>query len=188
VQDGQGQRATILEYAAKNGLRVDEWIAETISSRVARADRVISKVIEQLGLGDTMVVSELSRHGRSSITEVGAIIESIRERGASLVVVGENMTITAGEMDIKTQAVLSALMLAGRIERDMIGERTRNALQARRAAGVKLGRPTGTTKLKGRESEIKKYRDLGLTKSAICKLVGCSRGTLDTYLIRNERG
>jgi DNA invertase Pin-like site-specific DNA recombinase len=174
-QDGRGQEEKIKTYCTDHGVKVDRWEREQISTR--KKDRRIYKLIDGMNSGDVIITSELSRLGRSGITEIGKIIEQIRERSGSLIIVNENMTITRGEMDIKTEAVLSALSLAGRIERDMISERTRNALQSRKKAGVKLGRPTGS-KLDERAEEIKKYKALGLNITAISKLIGCTRATL----------
>jgi DNA invertase Pin-like site-specific DNA recombinase len=185
-QDGQGQRKAILEYCASRGVKVDTWKEETVSSRVKKADREISRIAEGLQAGDTVIVSELSRLGRSSITEVFSIIESIRERGAGLEIVSEGLSIKPGKTDVKTEAVLSALSLAGRIERDMISERTKNALQARKGAGVKLGRPTGGSKLEKFDAEIQGYLDKKISKASIAKLLDVSRSTLYGYLKARE--
>lgn len=116
------------------------------------------------------------------MTEVFSIIETIRERGARLEVVSEGLSIRPGKTDIKTEAVLSALSLAGRIERDMISERTKHALQARKAAGVKLGRPAGGSKLEKHDETIAGYLDKGISKASIAKLLDVSRSTLYAYL------
>lgn len=186
-QDGQGQRKAILEYCASQGVKIDDWKTETVSSRVKRTDREISKIAEGLGNGDTVIVSELSRLGRSSITEVFSIIETIREKGAGLEIVSEGLSIKPGKTDIKTEAVLSALSLAGRIERDMISERTKNALQARKEAGVKLGRPAGGSKLEKYDDVIQGYLDKKISKASIAKLLDVSRSTLYAYLKAREK-
>lgn len=181
-QDGEGQRKSILEFCVSKGLKVDTWEMEKISSRAKVADRQITKVVDGMEKGDRLIVSELSRLGRSSITEVFSIIERIKEKGADLEIVSEGLSIKAGKTDVKTEAVLSALSLAGRIEREMISERTKNALKARKEAGVKLGRPEGSSRLVKNDEEIKKYIDKKISITSIAKLLDVSRGTLYAYL------
>ena len=186
-QDDKGQEHRIYEYANGKGYSVDNIVKETISSRKARKDRKITKLVEMLNPGDRILVTELSRLGRSSITEVGAIIEAIRDKGAGLSVVNEGIDIEPGkDIDLKAQAVLSALLLAGRIERDMISERTKSALQARKAQGVKLGRPEGS-KLDNRVEEIDGYLEKGISKASIAKLLDVSRPTLYAFLNKRNQ-
>ena len=185
-QNGQGQRNIILEFASSQGLQIDRWEYEQASSKIRRQERHISRIIDDMHPGDEIITSELSRLGRSSITEIYAIIEQLRDKDGTLIIVNENIKITSGELDIKTQAILSAISLASKIERDLISERTKNALQARKEAGVKLGRPPGKSKLDNRADEIKKYQDLGLNITAIAKLVQCTRATLYSYLKKQK--
>lgn len=184
-QDRQSQEQQIYKYAAEKGVKIDRIEVETISTKVKRKDRRISQIVENLKPGDRLIVSELSRLGRTSITEVGSIIEDLNDRGAGLSVVHDGIEIEpGGEMDVRSQAILSAILLASRIERDLISERTSAALQARKAAGQVLGRPKGS-KLDNQVDEIKKYMDLGLSKTAIAKLLGISRSALYAWMARN---
>jgi DNA invertase Pin-like site-specific DNA recombinase len=66
----------------------------------------------------------------------------------------------------------------------MISDRTKSALKARKAAGVKLGRPEGKSKLDGSKEEIEKYQKLGINKSAIAKLLGYSRSAYLHWLAK----
>ena len=68
----------------------------------------------------------------------------------------------------------------------MISERTKSALQARKAQGVKLGRPAGKSKLDYKREEIEKYQKLGLNKSSIAKLLGCSRSAYLNWLEKEK--
>lgn len=185
-QDGQGQRESINEYCARKGLKIDKWEHEQTSSRTPRKQRRITKIIENMKAGDEIITTEITRLGRSSVSELYAIIENLREKGGSLRVINNDLRITAGSMDIKTEAILNALSIAGRIERDMISERTKNALQARKAEGVKLGRPAGHSKLDSQKDEIIEYMKKGINLTAISKLVNCTTATLYTWLKNNN--
>ena len=78
--------------------------------------------------------------------------------------------------------------LFAEVERDLISERTREGLARSRASGRKLGRPKrspGVSRLNGREDEIRRFLELGVSKTAIAQLTGVSRTTL--YSVMNTR-
>lgn len=174
-QDIKNQKHKINEYAAKNGVKIDKWIEETISSR--KEDRAIFQLIGDMSPDDLIIVTELSRLGRSSVTEIFRLIGRIQDKKGNLYVIQENIEINQGKPSIQTETIIFALSLSSRLERDMISQRTKNALAAKKAQGVKLGRPEGYSVLNGREDEIKKYESLGLNKSSIAKLLGVTRAT-----------
>lgn len=178
-QDGKAQRQAILEWAAKTGTRVDSWAEETISSR--KADRQIVEIIESLQPGDTLVTAELSRLARS-MGELFGLIQSIRQRGARVVLAGEDRTIEPEET-IEGNAWLFAVSIGAQIERQMISERTKAALRERKAAGVKLGRPRGPgkSKLDPHAEEIRGLLGLGVPKSKIAEKYGVTPATVGRW-------
>lgn len=185
-QDGSGQREKINEYCAMNGIKIDRWEQEQTSSRTPKEERRIMKIINEMKAGDEIITTEITRIGRSSVSELYTLIEKLREKGGSLRIINNDLKITSGSMDIKTEAILNALSIAGRIERDMISERTKNALQARKAQGVRLGRPAGNSKLDERKDEIIGYLKKGINLTAISKLIDCTTATLYTWLKNNN--
>jgi putative DNA-invertase from lambdoid prophage Rac len=143
-QDMENQRAAINEAAAREGFKV-RYIEDQISSR--KADRKIYDIVKNLKPGETIIVYELSRLARS-IGEVFEITEGIKKRKGALWSLKPEVK-TGGKDSLQADMLLFALSTAAQIERDLISERTKNALRARKAAGVKLGRPEG----KGRKLE-----------------------------------
>ena len=183
-QEVENQKHRINEYAAGQGIKIDNCITETVSSR--KTDREIYQLIDSLEPGDKIIVTELSRLGRSGMIEVSRILGTIQDKKASLSVIQNNIEIEPGKMSVEAQAIVFALSIASELERDLISERTKAALKARKDQGVKLGRPVGYSVLTGREAELDKYLKLGINKSAFAKLMGVSRGAVYNFLNKRE--
>jgi DNA invertase Pin-like site-specific DNA recombinase len=183
-QETDNQKHRINEYAAKEGIKVNSWITETISSR--KDDREIYQLIDSLKPGDLIIVTELSRLGRSSVTEIFKILGTIQDKKGGLYVIQDGIEIESGKMSVQAETMVFALGIASRLERDLISERTKAGLAARKAQGIKLGRPIGYSVLNGRESELDKYLKLGINKSAIAKLMGVSRGAVYNFLSKRQ--
>lgn len=178
-QDAENQRVAILEYAHKHDLNQIEFISETISSR--KTDRAIFQLIARLAAGDNLIIFELSRLGRS-MGELESIRVKIAEHGTTIHAISQNLTITPDGNDITTKALIFALEISAQIERQMISDRTKNALQARKAKGLPMGRPAGVSKLDALSETIKGYQAKGLNLTAISKLIDCNRQTLANWL------
>jgi len=157
-------------------------VVETVSSR--KEKREVYQVVESLKAGDILVVTELSRLARSAI-ELDEICAKVIRAGATLKSLSPDFTVDGS---IQGQTMKFAIGISAQMERDFISERTKSALKARKAEGVKLGRPKGQSKLNERRGEIEKYLGLGINKSAIAKLLGCSRSALLNWLASNKLG
>lgn len=142
-QDIQNQRYEILEYANRHGLRVDDWVAITISSRKTIKQRRIEELLEKLADADTLIVTELSRLGRST-AEVIDLINQLMRRQIRLVVIKQNLDLKADQHDMSSKIITTVFSLLAELERDLISLRTKEALAAKRAGGIKLGKPHGT--------------------------------------------
>jgi len=178
-QDAENQRGAILDYANKHDLGQIEFISETISTR--KSDRAIFQLINRLAPNDNLVIFELSRLGRS-MAELESIRVKIAEKGATIHAISQNLTITPDGSDITTQALIFAFSIAAQLERQMISDRTKNALQARKAKGLPMGRPAGLSKLDAHSDAIQGYLSKGLNLTAISKLIDCNRQTLANWL------
>lgn len=187
-QEVDNQRAAINEAAASEGLKVI-FTEEQISSR--KEDRQIYKVIESLKPGDTLIVYELSRLARS-IGEIFSILEQIKKKKASVWVLKPEIR-TGGKNDLQSSLLVFAFSVAAQVERDLISERTKNALRARKEAGVKLGRPKG----KGRKvaeaaevagiklEQIQEWYKLGMNITNISRALKLDRRTVGAWLKDN---
>lgn len=141
-QDASNQRSAINEASAREGFKV-RFVEEQISSR--KEDRKIYEVVESLQAGETLIIYELSRLARS-IGQIFSITEKIKERKAFLWVLTPNEIRTGNGNALQADMLFFALSVASQLERDLISERTKNALRARKEMGMILGRPKGKGK------------------------------------------
>jgi len=185
TQDLNTQRLAILEWANPRGIRVESWIEATISSRKSLKERRIEELLNQLNSGDTLLVSELSRLGRST-AEIIELVNEFARREINLIVVKQGIEIKAGnKQDMGTKVMLTVFSLLAELERDLISERTKMALARVKAQGKKLGRPkgrTGKSKLDGKEKEIQELLSKRVPKSVIARILGCSRSCVINFI------
>jgi DNA invertase Pin-like site-specific DNA recombinase len=183
TQDVAHQRLEILEYARTYGMVVDEFIEIEISSRKDLVKRRVTEVMDMLESGDTLLVSELSRLGRST-GEVINLVDTLIDRKVRFIAIKQNWIVN-GENDTTTKVMKAVLSLLAELERDLISQRTKQALAARKAAGVKLGRPKGSlgvSKLDRHKQEIRELLKDRASKSFIARRLKVSRTTLVGYL------
>jgi DNA invertase Pin-like site-specific DNA recombinase len=140
-------------------------------------------VLDQLHAGDTLVVSELSRLGRS-VGQIIQLLDELLKTNVTLVAIKENLMLR-DTPDIQTKVMITLFSLFAEIERDLIAERTKEGLVAARAKGKQLGRPKGalgTSKLTGREADIQELLSKTVSKASIAKIMGVSRSTLHHFI------
>ncbi len=192
-QETEAQLSAITLAVSKVGLQLTEVVEETISSR--KKDREIYRVVERLSAGDTLYAYELSRIGRS-LSEVLNIVETVKSKKASLVILSPQpmklgFGLTSAE-EIQAETMIFALGIGSRIERDLISERTKNALRERRSQGVTLGRPIGRGKkvekaIASKGLEIDKLIEFGLSATKIGKLLEVDRRTVSAYIQERQK-
>ena len=142
-QDLNNQKLEILEYARREGIRITDFIAVSASSRRTKRQRRIEELLERLQDGDTLLVTELSRLGRST-GEVIELIDELLAAGVRILILKENLRLEKGIDDIQSLTMVTFLSLFAQMERMMISRRTKEALAAKKAQGVQLGKPKGT--------------------------------------------
>ena len=155
LQNLANQKLAILEFSQKRRFPIDQFIESRISSRQSPLERRINEMLGTLEPGDRLLVSELSRLGRS-LGQIVAILDGLAKAGIAFVALKENIRIE-GARDIQTKVMTTLFALFAEVERDLISERTREGLAKARSSGRKLGRPKGSlgvSRLDGKQDDI----------------------------------
>lgn len=177
-QDLEKNKFEILKLANDKGLGQVQWVEETVSGRVSWRKRKIADIFAQLQSGDNIIVSELSRLGRSML-ECMEILSIASQKTINIFAIKGNWRL---DNSIQSKIIAMAFSMAAEIERDLISQRTKEALAARKKAGIKLGRPRGVGK-----SKIDQYRpeiEALLTNGSKQKFIAKRYGTTEANLSR----
>lgn len=178
-QELDNQRLAILNYAHNNKLQIDEFLEMQISSRKSTLDRGIDNLLSNMTAGDLIIVSELSRIGRS-VGQIIKIVDELIKKKIRFIAIKENIHLN-GKQDIQSKMMVTMFGLFAEIERDLISERTCEGLNAARTKGRILGRPKGSrglSRLDGKENEIHEFLEKKISKSSIAKILDVSRSAL----------
>lgn len=181
-QSVENQRFEILKYADTKKITIDKWVKETVSSRRKLTDRLLATTLDQLQSNDTLIVSELSRLGRN-LMEVMSILHTCMDKDVQVHTIKENYELGN---NISSKVLAFAFSLSAEIERQLISQRTKEALARKKKEGVKLGRPKGSlskqTKLSGKEDDIKILLEKDIGYSAIGRIFGVNRLTVKSFV------
>lgn len=138
-QDLEKNKADILVLANSLGLGHVEFKDEKVSGEVSWRKRKIATILDDAQPGDNIIVSELSRLGRSML-ECMEILSIAAQKGVNVYAVKGNWRL---DSSIQSKIIAMAFAMAAEIERDLISKRTKEALVAKKANGIQLGRPKG---------------------------------------------
>jgi len=179
-QDLYKFRADVLQFAQDRGFGRVEFVEEKVSGKKPWRERKLGDVVAGLGAGDRLIVPELSRLGRSMI-EILEILQAAKSAGACIYAVKGGWELAD---NIQSKIISTVMAMMAEVERDLISERTREALAAKRAAGVKLGRRPGPgkSKLDAHVDEIQALLANGSTKTFVAKKYGTSVQNLSHWL------
>lgn len=170
-QDVQTQRHEILAYGNREDIRIDDFIEVTMTSRNSSRKRRIDELCQALEPTDTLIVTELSRLGRST-GEVIMLINQLVDYGVSIIIIKQGLKLSQGTQDMTAKVMVTLLALFAEIERDFISLRTKEALANKKAQGIQLGKPKGTIQPsmydKDRE-RIEELLTLGVSQRRIIK-------------------
>lgn len=184
-QTVENQRFEINQFCERNEFVVNKWIEESISGAKDVKDRKLGKLLKRMKKDDILVCSELSRLGRNLLMIMG-ILNECMNRDIQVWTIKDNYRLGS---DINSKVLAFAFGLSAEIERNLISQRTKEALARKRAEGVILGRPKGSksakTKLTGQEKKITELLDKRVSYSAIARILGVHRLTVSSFV--NQR-
>ena len=185
-QSYQGQRYEIETWCRQNGISVDKWVEEKVSGMRNVQVRTLGKVIGKMKEGDLLVCTELSRLGRNMMM-VMSILNRCSEKNIRIRSIKDNFELSDS---LQSKIIAFAFSLAAEIERNLIAERTREALAAKKAEGIKLGRPRGKSRERQRYDHMREYvlrmLEQKRPRREIAKRVGIHPNTLSRYLREDE--
>lgn len=181
-QTVENQRFEINNFCPKNELHIDGWIEETISGTRNYNKRELGKLLKRVKKDDLIICAELSRLGRS-LFMIMEILNICMTKECKVWTIKDNYRL--GE-DIQSKVLAFAFGLSAEIERDLISQRTKEALARKKAEGAKLGRAEGSKnnqhKLDGCREKIQSMLDKGIKKAQIAKKLKVHRCTLYRYI------
>lgn len=185
-QTTQNQKFEIKNYSKSQNIVIDEWIEETISATKKLEDRKFGQLLKKMKKGDILIVSELSRMGRN-LMQIMKILHDCMEKDIRVFTIKERYELGN---NINSKVLAFAFGLSAEIERNLISQRTKEALARKKAEGVILGRPVGskssTLKLTGKEEEIKKLLKKKISYSGIGRILGAHRLTVSSFVKENR--
>lgn len=164
-------------------MTINKFVEVQASSRKSLQERKTDLLLG-LEAGDVIVISELSRLGRS-VSEVIQLINLFIQRKIQLIAIKENIKIQES-LDLQSKMLVTLFSLFAEIERDLVSQRTTEALRALKRSGKRLGRPKGYGKLvlEDREDQVRKLLELQLSYSAISRMLRVDRATVLRFVKR----
>ncbi|MDR0642445.1 MAG: master DNA invertase Mpi family serine-type recombinase [Treponema sp.] len=186
-QTVENQRFEINQFCKKNNISINKWVEETISGTKDVGDRELGGLLEELKKDDILICSELSRLGRS-LFMIMDVLNQCMKREIQLWTIKDNYRLGA---DISSKVLAFAFGLSAEIERNLISQRTKEALARASAEGVHIGRPKGSKnknlKLSGKENKIRELLARGFSKIEIAQMLGVHRFTLYRFCVKKSK-
>lgn len=183
-QTVENQRFEINNFCKQEKLEIDGWIEETISGTKAYNKRELGKLLKRVEKDDLIICAELSRLGRN-LFMIMEILNICISKECRVWTIKDNYRL--GD-DIQSKVLAFAFGLSAEIERNLISQRTKEALARKKAEGVTLGRPKGRRsapdkyKLYGKDILIRELLKANVSKRKIAKICKVDRNTLDRFI------
>ncbi|MDD3915278.1 MAG: master DNA invertase Mpi family serine-type recombinase [Bacteroidales bacterium] len=181
-QTVENQRFEINRFCEQKNLIIDCWIEETISGSKTYDKRALGGLLNNIKKDDILICSELSRLGRN-LFMIMEILNICMRKECKVWTIKDNYRL--GD-DIQSKVLAFAFGLSAEIERNLISQRTKEALARKRAEGIILGRPKGSrskhVKLSGQEDVIRALIERNVSKCEIARIFGVNRMTVDSFI------
>lgn len=183
-QTVENQRFEIENFCKRENLCIDGWIEETISGTKSYDKRALGKLLRRVKKNDLIICAELSRLGRN-LFMIMEILNICMNKECRVWTIKDNYRL--GD-DIQSKVLAFAFGLSAEIERNLISQRTKEALARLRAEGKQLGRNKGVRNKKLNKLCVEKHDYIlkllkqGLCVPKIAKEINVARGTLYRYL------
>ena len=183
-QTVENQRFEITNFCERQKIKINDWIEETISGTKNYDKRQLGKLLKKVDKNDIIICSELSRLGRN-LFMIMEILNIWMNKECRVWTIKDNYRL--GD-DIQSKVLAFAFGLSAEIERNLISQRTKEALARQKAEGKILGRPKGRRnnpekyKLSGKETLIIELLKIGTSQRKIAKLCKVDRNTLARFI------
>ena len=183
-QTVENQRFEIMNFCERQKLKINDWIEETISGTKNYDKRQLGKLLKKVDKNDIIICSELSRLGRN-LFMIMEILNICMNKECRVWTIKDNYRL--GDA-IQSKVLAFAFGLSAEIERNLISQRTKEALARKKAEGKILGRPKGRRnnpekyKLSGKETLIIELLKIGTSQRKIAKLCKVDRNTLARFI------
>lgn len=183
-QTVENQRFEIVNFCQRHNLPIDGWIEETISGTKAYDKRALGRLIRRIHRNDTIICTELSRLGRN-LFMIMEILNVCMRKECRVWTTKDRYRL--GD-DIQSKVLAFAFGLSAEIERNLISQRTKEALARKKAEGITLGRPHGARtapthrKLYPHREQLFAMYAQGCSVSALARRFHVSRSTIYRYI------
>ena len=178
MQNSESQEFEIINYCNAAEIKIDRWVEESVSGTTPWEKRRLGKILRKLHSGDLIICTEISRLGRNMLM-IMSVLNFCSQRNIRIHTIKDRFDLSD---NINSRIIAFAFALAAEIERNLISQRTKEALAARKESGVHLGRPSGcgakVRKLCSRSSEIEEMLASGKSLTAVASEFKVHRNTL----------
>ena len=183
--ESYGEYAIVVTGAVFVNAILYHWLSASLTRFYSVYETRIDELLSMVAKGGTVITTELSRVGRSTL-EVLGLVHALTEAGIRFIAIKQNLDLDPKRKnDPASKVLITMFSLMAELERDFLSMRTRNGLALARKRGVVLGRPKGIISksiLDGKEQEIQRLIDLRIPQSSIAKILGVSRGCVVNFV------
>ena len=185
AQNTENQKMEIEQFCKRRNISIDKWVEDVISGTKDPYSRNLGKLIMENGVeGDTIICTELSRLGRSLLMVMNTLNYFLTHK-VSVITIKDNFNLSD---DITSKVISFAFGLSAEIERQLISQRTKAALERARKEGKHIGRKKGR---KSSSYKLDKFNEIiaeeflkGKSKNAIARQLGVNWHTVNTQIKR----